>query len=222
MTITTPAPQVAESNSRKRAAWRPMAAAAAAGSVLLVAGFGVWASLNAEATGVQEVNTGTLRLSLADAGTAGFAQTVANMGAGDSQSRYVTLTNGGSLEGRNLTMKVAATGDQVLIADGAETAALRVTVANCDVAWANGVCSAPLTVIDNVMLGDLASAEAFSGVDAIAADRVFNLKVTVALPEQDELYRDGVLVNSDTQSVQGKTAKLDYTFAETQRAAVDG
>jgi hypothetical protein len=225
MTVTTAAPQVQdETSSKKRAAWRPMAAAAAAGSVLLIAGFGVYASLNAEATGVQDVNAGTLRLALDSAGTAGFTQKVTNMGAGDTQTRYVTLTNNGTLEARNLTMAIAASGDGELIANTADTAALRVTVANCDVAWVGGLCGggAGATVIDNVVLSALATPNAFAGVDAVAASKVFNLKVTVALPEQDELYRDGVLTNSGTKSVQNKNANLAYTFAQTQRVAVSG
>lgn len=224
MTITTTAPADQGVNRRKRAAWRPMAAAAAAGSVLLVTGFGVWASLNAEATGVQAVNTGTLRLSLADSGSVGFAQTVANMGAADTQSRYVTLTNAGTLAGRGLAMKVAATGDSVLITDTADTKGLRVTVANCTAAWANGVCApGATTVLNAVALSALSAPNAFTGLTTANAKDVLNLKVTVALPEQDELYRDGVFVPEATGagSVQGAKATLNYTFAETQRAGTD-
>lgn len=227
MTITTAAPAAElteESPRRKRAAWRPMAAAAAAGSVLLVTGFGVWASLSAEATGVQSVNSGTLRLSLADTGSAGFAQTVANMGAGDTQARYVTLTNNGTLTGRDLRMKVAASGDNVLISDTAYTSALRVTVANCASAWVNGACApGATTVLNNVVLSALATPNAFAGVTSAAAGEALNLKVTVALPEQDELYRDGVFVPEapGALSVQGAKATLNYTFAEVQRAATD-
>jgi hypothetical protein len=226
MTITTAAPAEVTEDSprRKRAAWRPIAAAAAAGSVLLVTGFGVWASLNAEATGVQSVNTGTLRLSLADTGSAGFAQTVANMGAGDTQARYVTLANNGSLEGRNLTVKVAASGDNVLISDSAYTSALRVTVANCTAAWVNGACApGATTVVNNVVLSALATPNAFTGLTSAAAGQALNLKVTVALPEQDELYRDGVFVPeaAGAASVQAAKATLNYTFAETQRAATN-
>jgi hypothetical protein len=227
MTITTAAPAAElseDSPRRKRAAWRPMAAAAAAGSVLLVTGFGVWASLSAEATGVQSVNSGTLRLSLADTGTAGFAQTVGNMGVGDTQSRYVTLTNNGTLTGRDLTMKVAATGDNVLISDTANSSALRVTVANCSAAWVNGACApGATTVLNNVVLSALASPNAFSGITSATAGQALNLKVTVALPEQDELYRDGVFVPkaAGAASVQGAKATLNYTFAEVQRAATN-
>lgn len=227
MTITTNAPAAAAEvteGRRKRAAWRPVAAAAAAGSVLLVTGFGVWASLNAEATGVQSVNTGTLRLSLADSGTAGFAQTVANMGAADTQSRYVTLTNSGTLAGRALSMTVASTGDAVLITDTADTKGLRVTVANCAAAWVNGNCApGAVTVLSAVPLSALATANAFSGITTADAGDVLNLKVTVALPEQDELYRDGVFVPEavGAGSVQGASATLNYTFAETQRAGTD-
>ncbi len=186
--------------------------------MLLVTGFGVWASLNAEATGVQSVNTGTLRLSLVDTGSAGFAQTVANMGAADTQSRYVTLTNNGTLAGRGLAMKVVASGDSVLITDTADTKALRVTVSNCTEAWVNGACApGAATVLNAVALSALASPNAFAGLTTANAGDVLNLKVTVALPEQDELYRDGVFVPEavGAGSVQGAKATLNYTFSQT-------
>src|SRR4051812_37593446 len=103
---TTPAPQTED--RRKRAAWRPLAAAAAAGSVLLITGFGVYAMLNATATGATKVDAGTISLTLADAG-AGFTQDISKIAPTDAVNRFVTLTNAGSLEGKALQVKIAST-----------------------------------------------------------------------------------------------------------------
>ena len=217
MTITTTAPAPADSDDRrKKAAWRPLAAAAATGSVLLIAGFGVFAQLNAQATGVQSVNSGTLKLSLADTGTVGFAQQVSNMAPGDKVNRFVTLTNSGSLASKTLTMKVGATGTSSLITDGTTTQALRVTVANCSAAWSGLTCSGTETpLLSNVVLSALSSANAFNAITTANSGDVLNLKVTVALPDQDETTVNG---NLPANTVQNGNVSLNYTFAEVQRA----
>ena len=95
MSATLITPAVTDENDRRKRAWRPLAAAAAAGSVLVITGFGVWASLNATATGVTSVNSGTLKLVMADNGV-GFTQNLSNMAPGDSVNRFVSLTNTGT------------------------------------------------------------------------------------------------------------------------------
>ena len=86
------APVPAETEPRRRrSAWRPAAAAVSSAAVLIVAGTGIWASLAAEASGVAAVQSGSLKLTLADSGSAGFGQTVANTAPGDAVNRYVTL-----------------------------------------------------------------------------------------------------------------------------------
>jgi hypothetical protein len=215
-TTSAPAAAPAEDDRRKRAAWRPLAAAAAAGSVLVITGFGVWASLNATATGVQSIDSGTLKLALADKGV-GFSQNLANLAPGDSVARFVTLTNTGTLEGRSLTLKVAATGSDALVTDAGARKAARMTVENCTSAWVGGNCApGASTLVGPVALSTLATANALSNVSSVASLGALNLKITVALPDQTETSVNGVL---PTTTIQGATAQLNYTFAETQRDA---
>lgn len=219
-TITAPA-AAPQQGARKRAAWRPAAAAAATGAVLVISGFGVFAALNAEATGVQALQSGTLNLTLAPAsGSTGFAQAIANMAPGDTVNRYVTLTNSGTLAGRALTLKVAATGSNVLVTDTASSKGLRVSVVNCTQAWsAAGACAASgggTTVVDDVALSALATPNAFTGITTALPGAVMNLKVSVVLPDQVENSVNGVVSGN---SVQNRSVSLTYTFAETQRAA---
>lgn len=218
------APVPAETEPRRRrSAWRPAAAAVSSAAVLIVAGTGIWASLAAEATGVAAVQSGSLKLTLADSGSAGFGQTVANTAPGDAVNRYVTLTNTGTLAGRALTVQVAASGTPTLITDGTSTRALRVSVAHCDQAWsATGTCAAPTgptTLLNNAVLGSLATPTAFSGVTSAAAGAVLNLKVSIVLPDQNEHAVNGVVSGP---SVQNGSVNLTYTFAQTQRTATAG
>lgn len=226
--IDTPAPQ-AEDNRRKKAAWRPIAAAAAAGSVLLITGFGVYATLNATATGATKVDAGTLSLTLADAG-AGFTQEINKIAPTDSVNRFVTLTNGGNLEGKALNVKIAATaganGNTALISDGTganTTKALRISISNCAQAWTvasgSSTCGAAggaTVVLTDTVLSAMSSAQQLN-VGAIAADtgKVF-LRITASLPDQTETTLNGV---APTNTVQGASASLAYTFTETQRDA---
>ena len=210
----------ADSEPRRRGAWRPAAAAVASAAVLIVAGTGIWASLAAQATGVAAVQSGSLKLTLADSGSAGFAQSVANAAPGDAVNRYVTLTNTGTLEGRALTLQIAASGTSTLISDGAGTRALRVSVAHCDQAWsAAGSCGAaagPTTVLNNAVLSALATPTPFSGITSAAAGAALNLKVSIVLPDQNEHAVNGVVAGP---SVQNGTVNLTYTFAQSQRTA---
>lgn len=220
--IETAAPQA--DNRRKKAAWRPMAAAAAAGSVLLITGFGVYATLNATATGATKVDAGTLKLTLADAG-AGFTQDISKIAPTDSVNRFVTLTNSGNLEGKALNVSIASTaganGNTALISDGAgnTTKALRISIASCSQAWtvASNACGGTVkALLTETPLNAMSSAQTLD-VGAIAADtgNVF-LRITATLPDQTETTVNGV---APAVTVQGASASLAYTFTETQRDA---
>lgn len=213
----------AEDERRKRAAWRPLAAAAAAGSVLVITGFGVWASLNATATGVTSVNSGTLKLVMADSGV-GFTQNLTNMAPGDSINRFVSLTNTGTLDGKALTLAITAPAGNVLVTDGVSpstTKAAKLTVQNCAGATWNattGACGSGgvvTTLLGPAALSTLATPNTLANVSTLAATNGgLNLKLTVALPDQAETTVNGIL---PTGGIQNATAALTYTFAETQR-----
>ncbi|MGW5722582.1 TasA family protein [Amycolatopsis sp. NPDC003865] len=206
--------------ARRRSAWRPVALALVGGAVLAAMGAGVWATLSATASNAtpETVSSGTLKLTLAANG-AGFDQAIANLAPGDVVNRYVDLTSGGSLDAQALTMQVAATGSSALITDGASTKALRVTVKQCvGGTWNNttAACSGtPATVLPATALSGLGSAQQL--LSTVAAGSVQHLQVSVQLPDQTETTVNGTL---PTATIQGLTANLTYTFAETQRSAV--
>lgn len=214
----------AETQNKKRAAWRPLAAAAAAGSVLLVTGFGVWASLNATASATQAVSDGTLSLTGAANGT-GFTTGINNMAPGDTVDRYYTLTNGGTLTGKNLVVKVTPTAitptsGNVLTSDA--TKGLQLTINSCSTAWStSGNCASGST--QSVVLPTTAVAAsalqngiALNNVAALAAAGQVYLQVVTTLPNQTETTVDGAF---PTGTVQGSSASLAYLFTETQRDA---
>ncbi|MEU4745105.1 TasA family protein [Actinosynnema sp. NPDC023658] len=207
-------------HNRRRPAWRPVALAAVGGSVLVAMGVGVWATLTATAANVtpEQISSGTLKLALGNNG-AGFSQSITNLAPGDTANRYVTLTNGGSLDAQALTMQVAATGSTTLVTDGATTRALRVTVSQCSGAWtpATGACNGDKAVLLNATpLSGLASAASLLP-GAITASGVENLQISVQLPDQNETTVNGAL---PANTVQGQSVNLTYTFSETQRSAV--
>lgn len=182
---------------------------------------GVWASLNATATGsAQSVQSGTLKLTLASNGV-GFGQGISNVAPGDVVNRYVALTNSGTLDAQALTVQVAATGSSALITDGvspATTKALRVSITSCSVAWAptTGTCSGTTSqVLAATPLSGLASATGLIA-GSIPSGTVANLQISTSLPDQNETTVNGQLPAS---TIQGLSANLTYTFAENQRTA---
>ncbi len=206
--------------ARRRSPWRPVALAVVGGSVLVAMGAGVWATLSATAANVtpETISSGTLKLTLAANG-AGFDQAVANLAPGDTVNRYVDLTSGGSLDAQALTVQVAATGSGALVTDGATTKALRVTVKQCPGTWntSTGACGGgtATTLLPATALSGLSSAQSLIA-GAVTAGSVSHLQVSVHLPDQAETTVNGALPAS---TIQGLTANLTYTFAETQRSA---
>ncbi|MGN6473474.1 MAG: TasA family protein [Mycobacteriales bacterium] len=208
---------------RRRTAWRPLAVAVSGGALLMTAGFGVWAGLDATAFNAspQSVASGTLSLTLADNG-AGFTSAISNMAPGDTVNRYVNLTNGGSLDAQGLTFKVTATGSSQLITDGTSpaTKALTVAVSSCSTSWtaSTGVCASSGTVnslLSATTLSGLSSATSLIA-GSIPASTVEHLKIAVQLPDQSETTTNG---SAPGTTIQGQTANLTYTFDEAQRTA---
>jgi hypothetical protein len=192
--------------SRRRTAWRPLAVAVTGGALLMTAGFGVWASLDATAFNEtpQDVSSGTLSLSLADNG-AGFTSTITNIAPGDVVNRYVNLTNDGNLAAKGLTIAVDSTGtDGVLVTDGATSKALRVTVKSCATTWntSDGSCNSAgtiTTLLAATPLSGLTSAQSLiSG--AIAVNETEHLQVAVSLPDQAETTVNGALPGGTVQN----------------------
>jgi hypothetical protein len=219
LTVPTTVPTTAENTARtKRSAWRPLAMATVGGAVLVTMGVGVWATLNATASTVdpQTVTNGTLKLTMAARGT-GFTQAITNLAPGDTINRYVDLTNGGTLDGQALTLKVTGTGTTALTTD--TTRGLKITVTECvSGTWTatTGACTGTKNpLLTDKPINDLATATNLI-TGSIGAAEVRGLQVTVKLPDQTETTTNGTL---PTNTIQGLTTNLTYTFAETQRTA---
>lgn len=209
-------------NNRLKKSLRIGAAALIGLSALAVGANGVYAGLNATANNVapQQATSGTLALTLGNGnGSTGFGATIDNLVPGDVTNRYVTLTNAGTLASTGLSLNVAATGTQTLIADGASTRALRVSINSCSVAWdaAKGTCAGTVkTEVAAKPLSTLATAQAFTTTTGLPSGGVSYLQVSVALPDQNETTVNG---KAPTETVQGGSVGLTYTFAETQVTA---
>ena len=191
-------------------------ATAAIGGGALVSS-SVFASLTAVATASTSVTSGTLSLTdTATAGSGGLVTAIAGMAPGDARNRYLTLTNGGTLDADTPTVRIAGSPSTVLTTDG--TKGLQVTISACSVAWtqATGVCGGTTTVV-------LASTSALALATDTAltlpsklAGAVTALKISIALPNANETVTDGVFPGG---TVQGLTTTLAWTFTEAQRTA---
>jgi hypothetical protein len=202
----------------KRSAWRPLAMATIGGAVLVTMGVGVWATLNATASTVdpQTVTNGTLKLTMTTKGT-GFTQAITNLAPGDTVNRYIDLTNNGTLDSQALTLKITGTGTTALTTD--TTRGLKATITDCTSGtWTTttGTCTGTKTVLlTDKPIADLTTATTLIP-GTITATETHNLQVTVKLPDQTETTTNGTL---PTNTIQGLSTNLTYTFAETQRTA---
>jgi Camelysin metallo-endopeptidase len=205
--------------SRTSSHLRLMATSVFAGSVILVAGSSVFAGLNATVSASQEDSTGTLVLSSANNGS-GFTQPISNLAPGDVVNRYVTLTNSGTLNSRELSLSVASTGTSTLITDGvapATSKALTVTVLSCTGGnWDTntGACSGTInTEIAETSLSAFTAQKVFAVSSTLSSGSNAKLQIKTRLPNQDETTINGVL---PPVTVQNGSATLTYLFNQAQ------
>ncbi|PNH85238.1 hypothetical protein [Arthrobacter sp. AFG20] len=201
---------------------RLLAAFAVGAAGLAITGGGVYAALNATAsnTTAQNASSGILSLTMANNG-AGFGQAVSNVAPGDVVNRYVTLTQGNELAGKDLTLAVADANPTLLTTSA--TKGLRVTVTQCVggdwTVTGAGACTgsgaSPLALATSVPLSTLASTPA-ALTSSVAAGSTVKLQITLTLPDQTETTVNGVQAAG---SIQGLTSALTWTFGETQRTA---
>jgi hypothetical protein len=204
----------------KKKPWRALAGAAIVLSVAAIAGQSVLSSLNATAfnTSPQNVNSGTMSLNLSATNpSVGFSQSVTNLAPGDVINRYVTLTNDGSLDGKDLTLQTTETGTATLISDIGTSKALTLTVSSCNVAWSGGTCSSPSGGSQEVtgVLGTFSTAKLFANA-AMSSGAVKYLQISLKLPDQNETTANGV---PPTPTIQGGNVYITYTFDLAQRLA---
>ena len=181
----------------------------------------VFASLTASATNTSggSVSTGTLKLNQVASGvsgiTGGFVTAITAMAPGDTQNRYVDLTNSGSLDATSPLLSISATPSNALTTDG--TNGLKVTVSNCTVAWTNlGGCSgATSSVLAQTSGLALASATAIT-LPSNLAGALSHLQFSISLPAGSENVLNGTLPGG---TIQGLTTAITWTIAETVRTA---
>lgn len=196
-------------------------ATAAVGGTAIVSS-SVFAALTASATNTTggSVTTGTLKLeqsaSAVSGITGGFVTAITAMAPGDTINRYVTLTNSGNLDAITPTLGLAGTGATLLTTDG--TKGLQIAVSNCTVAWSNaGACSGTATTVLTTKSALTMVTPQSLTLPSTLAGAVSNLKISVALPDQNENVLNGAL---PVGTIQGLTTTLTWTFAQAQRTGV--
>lgn len=197
---------------------------ATVGGTALV-GSSVFASLTATAfnTSAHSVSTGTLQLTQAPSGVgglnAGFVTAVTAVAPGDTINRFIDITNGGTLAGSAMTLKVADSAATTLTTSA--SAGLQVTVKECTVAYTtgSGACTGTeTTVLAATPANTLLTAQSITFANAFAAGGVTRAKFIISLPTGSEVTTNGTLPGG---TIQGVTSLLTWTFTETQRAATN-
>jgi hypothetical protein len=198
---------------------RIILAAAFGLAVLSLTGAAAFAGLTATASGTESVTSGTLSLTVvAGAGSAGFGQTVSDMAPGDVNNIYVDLTNGGTLEGNDITLAVSGTGSTLLTTSTAD--GLAVAITQCSVAWTatTGVCGGTSTaLVASTPVATLSSTPSTIVSGDIAIGALYHLQVSLSLPNQSETTVNGV---PPSPTIQGLSTTLTYAFSETQRPPI--
>lgn len=202
-----------------RRSGRGIVVAAFVTSVLALTGTGVYAALNATATGTSAVTSGSLLLTLtADGPSAGLPETIAAMAPGDVYNVYVNLNNTGTLaSAAGMTLGASASPSNALTDGSIAGEGLSVTVTQCGVAWSGGSCSgSTTTILAATPLSTFTTAQSLSNVPALAASTgaLAHLQFSLTLAGA-ETSTNGVL---PSPSVQGLSTTITWTFTEQQRA----
>lgn len=197
---------------------RTLVAASFGVAALALTGAGVYAGLDAAATGTQAVSSGTLSLvQLAGAGSGGLATAISNMAPGDSVSRLVDVTDNGTITAQNLQLTVTGSGSTLLTTSA--TKGLRVTVQSCSVPWVGATCAdlgGGVTVVNSVPVATLSATPAMLVSGAVSNGSAYHYRVVTSLPDQNETTTNGTLPSG---TIQNLSTTLTFTFDEAQRTA---
>jgi hypothetical protein len=189
---------------------------ALAGSTSLISS-AVFSALSTSAfnTTPQPISSGTLSLTYADVGQ-GFGTAITGIAPGDTVNRFISLTNGGTLAGKDLTLRISAAAATILTTDASK--GLQISVTGCTVAWtpATGVCSGSTTSLLASTPAPTLISTPQALVSAVSAGEVLNLRIGVSLPDATETTTNGV---PPVGTVQGLTADITWTFDAVQRTA---
>jgi len=212
-------------SKNRRSDRRSLLAGIFALAVALFTAAAVYAGLTAQATGTEQVASGTLNLTLsADTNSVGFSNFAGKMAPGDIDNVAVDLNNTGTLASvAGMTLWVAGSPSNGLTDGSAAGEGLDVTITQCSVAWtAGGVCTGSTTsILAQTQISTMdtsGTAVALSNIPALVAStgEVAHLQVSLTLVGT-ETSTNGV---APSPTIQGLTTTLTYTFTETQRAGI--
>lgn len=199
---------------------------AALGSAAGIAGMGTFATFSSATSASEAISSGTVSISLGEAGTANNQLTIGAAGLlpGDTMQRRAKLTNaagGADLASITLTTEDSTSPDTVLTTDA--TNGLQMHIERCGglLGWAESSSTPYTYTCDAEVAGDDLGARSsvlasravigtdldLTGMAALSAGATDDLVVTVTLPTTVD------------NSFQGKTATIAYTFTGLQRAA---
>ncbi|HXX90906.1 MAG TPA: hypothetical protein VEI83_11875 [Acidimicrobiales bacterium] len=189
-------------------------------AVALFTASAVYAGLTADASGTEQISSGTLSLVLsADAPSLGFSNTFPLMAPGDIDNVAVNVTNNGTLANGG-SVSLAVTGDGLNALTNSATEGLTVAVTKCSQAWTFAPGSATCGGSSSLVLATT-PVQSLSGGIALASSSlapggsVNHLLVSVGL-YGTEITHNGVV----PPGIQGQTATLTFTFSEAQRAGI--
>jgi len=191
-------------------------------SVGLLAAAGVYAGLSATATGAESVSSGTLNLTLSPDVGAGFSNFTGKMAPGDTDNVYVNLNNTGTLaSAAGMTLSVTGAPASALTDGSIVGEGLTVSATQCSVAWtlATGTCSGTTKVLlAATPVSATGAGVALSNVPSLVAatGQLAHVQVSLGLAGT-ETSVNGV---PPTQTIQGLSTTLTYTFTEQQRTGV--
>jgi len=212
--------------TRRLTPWRIAMAAGFGTAVLGLVGAGIYAGLQAQATGTETISTGELSLTLTAASpSAGFGTTFAPlMAPGDTDNIAVNLNNNGTLNAASpVTLGVTSS-----IVNATLNSNLNVTLTSCTQAWTMTVgsstaaptCSGtPATVLAATPVSTLAAATNLTLPAGFytAGGAQTNLLVTTSIPSSyTENVINGTLPTPTLQALSNDT--FTFTFTEQQRA----
>lgn len=190
---------------------------AAVGSAASIAGLGTFATFTDSDSAVQVLDTGTVTVDLADAGTATNRLTVGASGMvpGDTVQRRVVLTNDGDQNLASVTLTTTASAVTLLTSDTAN--GLQMKIEKCSLAWIESAttpytytCGALDAGTRSTVLARraiLGSTIALSGMSSLTTGANDDMLVTVDLP------------SSADNTFQNLESTITYTFNAIQRAA---
>lgn len=206
---------------RARSGVRRLLALAFGFGVLSMTGAGVYAGLQASATGTSAVTSGTLLMTLtADGSSTGLPETISNMAPGDVYNVYVNLNNTGTLaSAAGMTLSESASPANALTNGSISGEGLAVAITQCSVAWSSsGSCSGTTTtILPSTSLSAFSSAQSLSNVSSLAAStgQLAHLQFSLTLSGTET----SVNGTEPSQTIQGLSTTVTWTFTEQQRTA---